>query len=212
MGTVRLANLDRPGLPVALAMRGIYAHSEPTGHHPCDHGLVFGWSLTAGSPNDRLRAERTRHRGPLIVVLAEVAEAETIAALDAGADDVIPHSMSDAMIAARLAAMLRRHRAAGFIALGDMLIDTTERHVTRAGRSIPLLPREYRLLTELAANAGATVSRMALLSRVWGLGFDPGTNVIEVHVSRLRAKLDRGFAEPMLLTDKGRGYRLVATK
>nr|WP_243852986.1 winged helix-turn-helix domain-containing protein [Sphingomonas naasensis] len=94
--------------------------------------------------------------------------------------------------------------------MGDLRIDPVERRVEREGRAIALLPREYALLLHLARSAGRSIAREELLAAVWGLRFDPGTNVVEVHVSRLRAKLDRGFAAPMLVTDKGRGYRLIA--
>lgn len=95
------------------------------------------------------------------------------------------------------------------IAVGPLSIDPVERRVTRSGRPIALLPREYALLLHLARAEGRRVSRAELLAAVWGLGFDPGTNVVEVHVSRLRAKLDRGFDAPLLHTEKGRGYYLV---
>jgi two-component system OmpR family response regulator len=96
------------------------------------------------------------------------------------------------------------------IAVGTLRIDPVERRVTRDGRAIPLLPREYALLLYLARAEGRCVSRGELLGMVWGLRFDPGTNVVQVHVSRLRAKLDRGFGTPMLQTLKGRGYCLTA--
>jgi two-component system OmpR family response regulator len=94
--------------------------------------------------------------------------------------------------------------------IGELHIDRFARRVTRAGRAIELLPREYALLMCLAEQPGRCIGRAELLSKVWKLGFDPGTNLIEVHVSRLRAKLDRGFGAPMLLTEKGRGYLLRA--
>ena len=80
----------------------------------------------------------------------------------------------------------------------------------RAGRPVPLLAREYALLLHLARHAGQPLSRTDLLRAVWRLDFDPGTNSVEVHMSRLRAKLDRGGARPLLRTVKGRGYMLDA--
>jgi len=112
-------------------------------------------------------------------------------------------------IAARLAARLRP-RPPPPIVIGELRIDWVERRVARAGRPLALLPREYALLLHLARAGGRCVDRAELLEAVWRLHFDPGTNVIEVHVSRLRAKLDRGFARPLLVTEKGRGYRLMA--
>ncbi|WP_294090215.1 winged helix-turn-helix domain-containing protein [Sphingomonas sp.] len=147
-------------------------------------------------------------RTPLLLLTDEQDSAQ-IAALDAGADDAVPASASDALIAARLLALLRRKGEDRYVQLGPLCIDTLERRAMREGRPIALLPREYQLLLELARAGGALVSRKTLLERVCGLRIDPGTNVLEVHVSRLRAKLDRGFAAPMLVTEKGKGYRLA---
>lgn len=147
-------------------------------------------------------------RGPLMLVLAHGCGASVAGALDAGADDAVALPACAGEIAARLAARLRCQPPR--IALGGLRIDPVERRVERDGRTIALLPREYALLLHLARSAGRPVGREELLASVWGLRFDPGTNVVEVHVSRLRAKLDRGFAVPMLMTDKGRGYRLTA--
>ncbi len=145
--------------------------------------------------------------GALMLILARDCGASVAGALDAGADDAVALPASAGEIAARLAARLRCR--ARTVALGELRIDTVERYVERAGQAVPLLPREYGLLLHLARSAGRCVGRAELLAAVWGLHFDPGTNVVEVHVSRLRAKLDRGFAVPMLVTDKGRGYRLT---
>ncbi|MBO9715181.1 MAG: response regulator transcription factor [Sphingomonas sp.] len=142
-------------------------------------------------------------------MLALTHEAWIVRALDAGADDAVLLPASAGEIAARLAARLRTSAAAP-IEIGELRIEPVERRVTRAGRALDLLPREYALLLCLARHPGEVVSRAELLAQVWRLGFDPGTNVVQVHVSRLRAKLDKGFARPMLVTDKGRGYRLIA--
>ena len=123
------------------------------------------------------------------------------------ADDAVLQPVSAAEIAARLAARLR---ATAPLTIGPLTIDPVERNVTRSGQPIALLPREYALLLHLAQAGGRCVGRDELYARVWGLRFDPGTNGIEVHISRLRAKLDRGFPRPLLVTEKGRGYRLRA--
>jgi two-component system OmpR family response regulator len=142
-----------------------------------------------------------------MVVLTSECGTNVAGALDAGADDAVALPACAGEIAARLAARLRSQPLA--ITLGGLRIDTVERRVSRDGRPVSLLPREYGLLLHLARSAGRCVGREELLAAVWGLRFDPGTNVVEVHVSRLRAKLDRGFAAAMLVTDKGRGYRLI---
>ena len=145
--------------------------------------------------------------GALMLALADGCGASIESALDAGADDAVTLPARAGEIAARLAARLRRHSPV--VTFGGLRIDPVERRAQRDGRSIALLPREYALLLHLARSAGRCVGREELLAAVWGLRFDPGTNVVEVHVSRLRAKLDRDFAVPMLMTDKGRGYRLA---
>ena len=92
--------------------------------------------------------------------------------------------------------------------VGDLTMDLLKQHVQREGRLIQLQPREYKLLEFLMRHAGQVVTRAMLLEHVWGYHFDPQTNVIDVHVSRLRQKIDRDFAEPLLATVRGAGYRL----
>lgn len=130
----------------------------------------------------------------------------TIAALDAGADDAVAATASPAVIAARIARLARSQ----LLWVGPLAIDPVARQAWRDGGLLALLPREYAVLLCLAQQADRLVTRAALRSHVWGRDFDPGTNVIEVHVSRLRGQLDRA-APPMLLTERGRGYRLVST-
>lgn len=153
------------------------------------------------------RARAQGWRGALMLALTGDSDTSIAGALDAGADDAVALPVCAGEIAARLAARLRCHAPA--VSVGGLRIDTLERRVERDGRAVPLLPREYALLLHRARSAGRSVGRAELLAAIWGMGFDPGTNVVEVHVSRLRAKLDRGFAIPMLVTDKGRGYRLI---
>lgn len=110
--------------------------------------------------------------------------------------------------AAQLAARLRA--AAHRLHYGPLAIDRIARSASRAGRPLGLLPREYALLLALAEARGAPLSRAALIAGLWGLRFDPGTNRVEVHVSRLRAKLDGGERFAMLRTLRGIGYALIA--
>lgn len=112
-------------------------------------------------------------------------------------------------VLARITGLLRRARlTAGQIGAGELRIDLIDRRVERAGRLIRLPLREFDLLANLARVPDRPMSRAALLQAVWRLDFDPGTNRVEVHMSRLRAKVDRGFAWPMLRTVKGQGYAL----
>lgn len=142
--------------------------------------------------------------GPRWLALADDDRA-TIAMLDAGADDAVATTACPAVIAARIARLAQPL----LLRVGPLTIDPVARAAWRDGRPLPLLPREYAVLLQLARRAGRLVTRADLRTAVWGRDFDPGTNVIEVHISRVRAQLDRGAA-PMLLTERGRGYRLVA--
>jgi two-component system OmpR family response regulator len=96
------------------------------------------------------------------------------------------------------------------IVVGDLEIDQLARTVTRAGKRIDLQHQEYRLLDYLARHAGQVVTRTMLLEQVWDFHFDPGTNLIASHISRLRSKLDRGFEREMIRTVRGSGYVLDA--
>lgn len=178
---------ETPGLRAALARRGVAVGGD---------GIV----LVTDDATIRLAP------GPVLLLVDDARD--IAAALDAGAADAVLRASPADEIAARIAARLRA--AAPPIGIGELAIDRIARTVTRAGRALRLLPREYALLVHLAQHAGRTVPRAALLEAVWGLRFDPGTNVVAVHVSRLRAKLDHGFAGAMLHTEKGIGYRLDA--
>jgi two-component system, OmpR family, response regulator len=198
-GTIASA-LDIPNLAEATARRGLRLV-------PYAKGIAAEALLLPGDTpcrGDIARIRSSGWRGLLMLVLPR--DGDIAEALDAGADDAVALPTSAGEIAARLAARLRGgHR----LHLGVIEIDLLARSARREGRALDLLPREFALLLHLARNAGRTVGREELLAAVWGLRFDPGTNVVEVHVSRLRAKLDRDSPERLLLTDKGRGYRLA---
>lgn len=138
-----------------------------------------------------------------------------VRALVAGAFDVIGPWMDENEVLVRSLRHARATLAGSGVPgtqmhLGELEIDLIEREAWRQGRTLGLLQREFELLHFLARSPGHPHSRQALLRAIWRLRFDPGTNVVEVHVSRLRAKLDRGFAWPMLRTVKGAGYALVS--
>ena len=205
MAAIIACALEIPGLEEALRARGLCG--VPIADLVPGKALatLAGWTPESEEPADRLARLRARGwRAPF--VLAAPGRESAVRALDAGADDAVALPASACEIAARIASRLRTSPAP--ITLGALDIDPVERRVRREGRPIALLPREYALLLHLARRGGECVGRAQLLRAVWGLGFDPGTNVVEVHVSRLRAKLDRGFATAMLRTEKGRGYRL----
>lgn len=131
--------------------------------------------------------------------------------LKAGAEDYLGKPFVPAELAARVEALGRRTSAEPQVTVlkaSDLEMNLLTRKVTRAGKKIDLQPREFRLLEYLMRHAGQVVTRTMLLEKVWDYNFDPQTNVIDVHVSRLRAKIDKDFPEPLLQTVRGAGYRL----
>ena len=166
----------------------------------------LGWQ----EPSEFVRLARSiAGRRPLLVVSDRDALGDRMTALSAGADDAAGWTNNLPELLARIAGLLWRSRiAAGQLGEGELRIDLIDRRVERAGRLIRLPLREFDLLANLARVPGRPVSRDALLRAVWRIDFDPGTNRVEVHLSRLRAKVDRGFDWPMLHTVKGRGYAL----
>lgn len=146
---------------------------------------------------------------PLLVLASHDNIDQRLIALHAGADDVIALADDRREVMARLGGLLRRHRlASGRIECADLAIDLIDRRVTRSGQLLRLPLREYDLLANLARVPDQIVPRATLLRAVWKIDFDPGTNRLDVHMSRLRAKLDHGFDWPMLMTVRGHGYGL----
>lgn len=148
---------------------------------------------------------------PVLILSALGAVDDRVEGLRAGSDDYLAKPFAFSELHARVEALLRRgHREAPVAQLqvADLVIDVLSRRVTREGKEIALQPREYRLLEFLMRHAGQVVTRTMLLEGVWDYHFDPQTNVIDVHVSRLRAKIDRGFDTPLLQTVRGAGYVL----
>lgn len=154
-------------------------------------------------------------RTPAIMLSALGTVDDKVGGLAAGADDYIAKPFSFAELRARIAALLRRaDRAesdakATRIVVGDLDIDLLSRTVVRAGRPVPLVAREFHLLEYLARHAGEVVTRTMMLEHVWNCRFDPGSNVVDVHIGRLRRKLEES-EPPILHTVRGAGYRLAA--
>ncbi|MEO5773088.1 MAG: response regulator transcription factor [Sphingomicrobium sp.] len=150
---------------------------------------------------------------PVLILSALASVGDRIEGLECGSDDYLTKPFSFAELLARVNALLRRGElrvtADPRLKVGELEIDPMARVVKRAGRKIDLKPREYLLLEYFARNEGRVVTRTMLLEQVWDYHFDPGTNVIDVHVSRLRRKLDDGFEKPMLHTVRGAGYMLA---
>ncbi len=133
--------------------------------------------------------------------------------LNAGGDDYLAKPFAPAELAARVAALGRRapsEMPVTVLRAADLEMDLLARKVKRGGKRIDLQPREFRLLEYLMRHAGQVVTRTMLLEKVWDYHFDPQTNVIDVHISRLRAKIDKDFETPLLHTVRGAGYRLEA--
>ena len=136
---------------------------------------------------------------------------DRVKGLKAGGDDYLTKPYAFTELLARIEALVRRsepQETQTRYQVGDLVIDRLAHRVTRAGEPIVLQPREYRLLEYMMRNAGQVVTRTMLLENVWDYHFDPQTNVIDVHVSRLRGKIDKGFERPLLHTVRGAGYML----
>jgi two-component system OmpR family response regulator len=145
---------------------------------------------------------------PVLVLSALDDVDERVKGLRAGCDDYLGKPFAFSELIARLEALTRRSSAETRLHIGDLEMDLLSRTVTRGGQTIELLPREFRLLEYLMRHAGHIVTRTMLLEKVWDHHFDPQTNVIDVHVSRLRQKIDKGFDSPLLQTIRGAGYSL----
>jgi two-component system OmpR family response regulator len=152
---------------------------------------------------------------PVLILSALASVTDRIEGLESGSDDYLVKPFSFGELLARVNALLRRGEGKSAadlrILVGDLEVEPLSRVVKRAGKVIDLKPREYRLLEYLARNEGRVVTRTMLLEQVWDYHFDPGTNVIDVHISRLRRKIEEGFERPILHTVRGAGYRLAAT-
>lgn len=137
---------------------------------------------------------------------------DRVKGLKAGGDDYLAKPYAFAELLARLEALVRRRNPAQAqtkLRLDDLEMDLLQHTVSRAGQVIDLQPREFQLLRYLLENAERVVTRTMLLENVWDYHFDPQTNVIDVHISRLRGKIDKGFDRPLLHTVRGAGYRLA---
>ena len=146
---------------------------------------------------------------PVIFLTAMGAIEDRVAGLEGGADDYLVKPFSFAELNARVTALSRRpplREAETLLTVSDLTLDRLRRVVKRGDAVIELQPREFRLLEELMLNAGRIVTRTMLLERVWDFHFDPGTNIVETHISRIRSKIDRGGDPALIHTVRGAGY------
>jgi two-component system OmpR family response regulator len=161
-----------------------------------------------------LKSLRERGRRTPILILSALGEVDDrVEGLTRGGDDYLVKPFAFSELLARLEALHRRrdgNSAKTWLKVADLEMDLLARRVKRAGKPIELQPREFRLLEYLMRHSGQVVTRTMLLEKVWDYHFDPQTNVIDVHVSRLRSKIDKGFDPPLLHTVRGAGYALRA--
>jgi two-component system OmpR family response regulator len=159
------------------------------------------------------RRIRTQSTVPIIMLTARGSELERVTGLESGADDYLTKPFAVGELLARLEALARRAQGANSettLVVDDLTLDLLSRKVTRAGRAVTLQPREFKLLEYLMRHANQVVTRTMLLESVWDYHFDPQTNVVDVHVSKLRQKIDAGTERPLLKTIRNAGYMLAA--
>ena len=161
------------------------------------------------------RAIRAESQIPVILMSARSDPIDVVMGLEAGADDYVTKPFEPAVLAARLRAALRRvapvdEDRPAVVQIGTLTVDREGYEVTRAGEALALTPTEYRLLIEFVDNIGMALDRATLLDRVWGYGWAGDTRLVDVHVQRLRAKIEEDPAAPELVqTVRGVGYKLV---
>jgi two-component system, OmpR family, response regulator len=163
----------------------------------------------------RVVAEMREHGNSVpVLFLSALSEVDDrVKGLKAGGDDYLAKPYAFVELLARIDALMRRRTPASVrtrLDVGDLELDLLTRAAKRSGTDIELQPREFRLLEYLMRHAGQVVTRTMLLESVWEYHFDPQTNVIDVHISRLRAKIDKGFQAPLLHTVRGAGYMIRA--
>ena len=156
---------------------------------------------------------KTGNKTPILILSALDNVDERIRGLKSGADDYLVKPFAIGELLARLDALVRRSQAKSMettLIVGDLCMDLLSHKVTRAGKVVPLQPREFKLLEYLMRHANQVVTRTMLLENVWDYHFDPQTNVVDVHISKLRHKIDAGDERPLLRTIRNAGYMLTA--
>jgi DNA-binding response OmpR family regulator len=157
-----------------------------------------------------------RERGnttPVLLLSARGAVNERVEGLNAGADDYLPKPFVIAELVARVRALIRRvgETKSTVLRVADLTLDTVTREAQRGGKTFELTAREYRLLEFLMHSPGRICGRMTIIEKVWDYDFDPGTNLVDVYIKRLREKIDDGFEPKLLHTVRGMGYMMKET-
>jgi two-component system, OmpR family, KDP operon response regulator KdpE len=174
--------------------------------------VIVDLLLPDGTGTDVVRELRAWSTAPVIVLSAVGEEREKVAALDAGADDYVTKPVGIDELIARLRAVLRRAVPSGepVLTVGDLELDLEKRELRVSGKPVHLTPHQFDLLRVLAVNEGKLLTHRAILQEVWGPGYGTESNLLHVHVSQLRRKIEPDPARPRyLLTEPGAGYRLV---
>ncbi|MDH3977642.1 MAG: response regulator transcription factor [Gammaproteobacteria bacterium] len=152
---------------------------------------------------------------PVLILSALGQVDDRVKGLQAGGDDYLVKPFAFSELVARIEALARRStgktETETTLSIADLHMDLLSREVTRNGQTIALQPRDFQLLEYLMRHQGKVVTRTMLLENVWDYHFDPQTNVIDVHISRLRAKVDKGFDQPLIHTVRGAGYKIDAS-
>lgn len=174
---------------------------------------IFDVVLPGQSGLELVSALRARRINVPVLFLSALDRVnDRVNGLSAGADDYLCKPFALSELEARIRALIRRasmlNRAVAPLRAGEIEIDRVHRQVFRSGRMIDLRPKEYAVLEFLCENAGSVVSKTMLLERVWGYSFDTGTNIVDVVISRMRAKIERGFGTQLIRTVYGVGYAL----
>ena len=210
LAAVFARELTEQGFVVATFQR-IADFRRQLGAAPPDLCIV-DLGLPDGDGLALLKDELGRHGLPIVIVSGRGALDDRLQGLESGADDYLVKPFAMDELLARLQALSRRgvnnQDGTTRLQVQDLVMDLLKQDVSRRGLAVLLQPREYKLLEYLMRHAGQVVTRTMLLEHVWGYNFDPQTNVIDVHVSRLRQKIDKDFDTSLLLTVRGAGYRL----
>lgn len=173
------------------------------------HALVVDRMLPGLDGLSLIRQLRESGKQTPALMLTALGEVDSrIEGLEAGADDYLGKPFAFAELLARLRILVKRSTVnhSMKIQIGDLVMDKISRKVSRAGEKIHLKPREFELLLYFCNRVGEQVTREMLLKEVWGFDFDPQTNIVDVHISRLRQKIDKGFRNPLIRTVRGVGY------
>jgi two-component system copper resistance phosphate regulon response regulator CusR len=203
--------LEEHGMQVELADDGPLGLSRATeGEFDL---IVLDLRLPELSGMEVLRTLRDREvTTPVLVLTAQDAVESKVQALRIGADDYVTKPFAFEELLARVEALGRRPKAITppVLSVGDLTLDTGSREVARAGSPVEVTPKEYAVLEYLARNEGRVMSRTLITEYAWGYHFDPGTNVVDVVINRLRKKIDQGFEVRLIHTVRGVGYVVKA--